>query len=220
MKRPIIPTCLILLTLCAFAQAEFADFKDDFDGEPSPLWEPVLGVWEPKDGAYNGQGAGPVIPGFSLLPFEAADGLVIEVRAMDTGNRHRKNALIVFAYVDESEIYQAGSHLLNQRWAITRTAHAGRSNRDLAFKSEAVGSKRWYHMRVEIDRTTIRLRVDGTLKVKYTFDPELPKGRIGLGVDGGDTLFDEVSVRRVDAFPVDSKGLLATTWAQLKSGHN
>lgn len=108
----IIQTCLIL-TLSALAQA---DFKDDFDGKLNPLWKPVSGIWELQDGTYNGRGIGQ-LPGFSLLPFEAADGLVIEVRAMDTAKGVFQNALIVFAYVDESEIYFAGSAIQRGRMA-------------------------------------------------------------------------------------------------------
>ena len=80
MRLLIIQTCLIL-TLSALAPA---DFKDDFDGKLSPLWEPVIGIWELHEGNYNGKAIGNG-PGFSLLPFEVADGMVIEVRAMDTG---------------------------------------------------------------------------------------------------------------------------------------
>ena len=50
------------------------------------------------------------IVGISISPtFETADDLVIEVRAMDTGKGTYKNFAIVFAYLNETEIYFAGS---------------------------------------------------------------------------------------------------------------
>jgi len=208
--------CLVLV-LSNFAQAEF---NDDFDGKLSPLWEPVIGIWELQDGKYNGKGVGQ-LPGFSLLPFEVADGMEIEVRAMDTGKGVFNNSLIVFSYVNESEIYFAGSAILRGVWLIVSTDHGGRVAmtrwQELAQFEEVLQSNVWYSMKVEIDKATVRLIVDGKLEVEYTFHPELPKGRIGLGVSGADSLFDDFQVRGVDAFMISPKKLLATTWAKLKS---
>ena len=71
-------------------------------------------------------------------------------------------------------------------------------------------------MSLEIDKTTVLLTVDGKFKVKYTFIPKLSRGKIGLGVIGGDALFDEMRVLGVEDFPVISKASLATTWVHLK----
>ena len=124
MKLLMILTCVIL-TLAALTQA---DFTDDFDGALSPLWDPVLGVWELKDGAYNARAVGR-LPAFSLLPFEAADGLVIEVRGMDTAKGQQKNFYVVFAYVDESEIYFVGSAIKRGLWYIGRMSEKGWDDR-------------------------------------------------------------------------------------------
>lgn len=216
MKLLVVQICLFL-TLSAIAQA---DFREDSNGKLSPLWEPVIGEWELQEGSYNGKPVGN-LPGFSLLPFEVADGMEIEVRAMDTGKGVYQNALIVFSYVDESEVYLAGSAIKRGLWYIIRTTHGGWPDRagwrDLAIFGEPVRSNRWYLMSVEIDGATVRLSVDGQLKVEYTFKPELPKGRIGLGVSGANALFDEIRVTGVDASPVTPKDFLATTWAKLKS---
>lgn len=210
----IIYICLVLV-LSTFAQAEFID---DFDGNLSPSWEPVIGNWELQDGKYNGKGVGG-LPGFTLLPYEVADGMEIEVRAMNTGGVYQ-NFLIVFSYVNESEVYFAGSLIGAGFWGIVCSSHGGTAARwqQLAMLGENLQSNVWYLMKVEINKATVSLIVDDKLKVEYTFDPELPKGRIGLGVTGSDSLFDEVRVRGVkNAFPVIPKKSLVTTWAKLKS---
>lgn len=217
MKLLVVQICL-LLTLSTLAQA---DFRDDFDGKLSSLWEPVIGKWELQEGSYNGKAIGKG-PGFSLLPFEVADGMVIEVRAMDTGKGIWENALIVFSHMDESEVYLAGSAIVKQQWHIIRMTHEGwdmgqPGSLFLATAGAPVQSNRWYLMSLEIDKNTVCLSVDGQPKVEYTFKPELPKGRIGLGVSGANALFDEIQVRGVEVLPVTPKALLATTWAKLKS---
>jgi hypothetical protein len=210
----IIYICLGLV-LSTFAQAEF---NDDFNGKLGPSWEPVIGSWELQDGKYNGKGVGG-LPGFSLLPYEVADGMEIEVSAMNTGGVYH-NFLIVFSYVNESEVYFVGPLIGAGYWGIVCSSNGGTTARwqELAISGDALSSNVWYPMKVEIDKTTVRLIVDGKLKVEYTFVSGLPKGRIGLGVMGADSLFDEVWVRGVkNAFPVIPKKSFAATWAKLKS---
>lgn len=206
---------LFMLTLSAWAET----FRDDFDGDLNPLWEPVLGDWKIRNNAYNGQGVGR-LPGFSLLPFEVADGLEIEMTVMDTAKGVFKNAEIVLSYVNESEIYLAGFAVQRGIWNIMRTNHRGWDDqvwwRDLALAAAPVVSNRWYVMRLEIDHKTVRLIADDKLKVEYTFHPELPQGRIGLSVIGANSLFDEFRVSGVGAFAIHPKGHLTTTWGALK----
>ena len=101
-----------------------------------------------------------------------------------------------------------------------RTNHRGWDDqvwwRDLALATSPVVSNRWDVVRLEIDHKTVRLIPDDKLKVEYTFDPELPQGRIGLSVVGADSLFDEFQVSGVGPLPIHPKGHLTTTWAVLK----
>ncbi len=126
--------------------------------------------------------------------------------------------------MDESEVYLVGPAIIRQEWWLIRITHVGwrggggnAGSFFVATAKDRVLSNRWYLMSLEIDKNTVRLSVDGQLKLEYTFKPELPKGRIGLGVSGAKALFDDFRVTGGDASPVTPKGLLATTWAKLKS---
>jgi len=54
MKPLIILSCVVLAVLFGcFSLTAMADFTDNFDKRLSPLWEPISGIWEVKDGALK-----------------------------------------------------------------------------------------------------------------------------------------------------------------------
>jgi hypothetical protein len=197
-----------------------ADFADDFDKELNSLWKPISGIWEIKDGVYNGRAIG-TLTGCAILPFEVTDGSVIEARLMTTIRGIYKNASIIFSYVNESEIYLVGYAVNLRRWQIIRSGKEGWNRPGWAEFATAIDgtiqSEKWYSLKIEITGTTINLFVDDDFKVKYTFPNGIPVGKIGLGVGGSDVLFDNVKVIGVeDYFSVNPKYARATTWAKLK----
>ena len=129
-----------------------------------------------------------------------------------------RNMLIVFAYVNEDEVYFAGGFIRVREWCVCRSGRNGWNNPgwvDFACPKENILSKQWYSMELKIEKATVILSVDGDLKVQYTFK-KLPKGKLGLSVHGGDSLFDDLEITGIGDMPVHPKSALATTWAEMK----
>jgi hypothetical protein len=211
----------IIFSLLSLISASLcADFTDEFDSGVSPLWKPVSGIWEAKDNIYHVQAIG-VLPAFSILPFEVTDGTVIETDAMITTNGTYQNAYLTFAYVNDSDIYVAALGVILGQWAIGHTGAGGWNEAGWFMLSVnidfSISTDVWYHLRLEIHKSTVSFFANNDLKVEYKFPNGIPKGKIGIGVVGSDALFDNVKITGVINLSIKPIGTLITTWASIRS---
>jgi hypothetical protein len=149
----------------------------------------------------------------------------MEVSEKDLGGGWQ-NGYIIFAYVNEAELYYAGARIGRSNWSIEKSSLGGGEQNfgevaDPRIKAGGVIIPR-YRVVIEGDDVVIYADRDGKWEEqnRYTFPAEMPIGRVGLCNENTTTQFDNfvVSGPEVEgSIAVAPAGKLATAWAKLKN---
>jgi len=207
--------CLLLVSTLAVSDKILDDFEDAARTEK--LWESVQGDWAIKDGWWESNS--PAIGSGSFVFFsdiETHDGLTMSVKCRAMGGGW-SNCYIIFAYVNEAEVYYAGARIGRSNWTIEKSALAG-GEQNFGEVRDVRISARGTPYTVAIEGNDVVIYDENDKEVnRHTFG-EMPIGRIGLAHENAITQYDDFEVESpaVKSLSVEPTGKLATTWAQIK----
>ena len=168
-------------------------YFDDFNDGNDNGWTVKSGTWEVIGGQYR-ETSSYSLPGVSVVDNPTSD-MTIGIRARELGTGGFRNFFIVFAYDEANgKAYWAGARIGNVppgAWTIEEIDLGTGSSSRLAEAPENIYVNTWYDLKLQISGDTVTLYADGTEKVSYTFPGGMPEGRIGLGGQNNQALFDD-----------------------------
>jgi hypothetical protein len=204
---------------------------DDFENADFTKngWEILQGDWEIKDGWWEANSPATGQGCFALASdVETHDGLKLEVTERDMGGGW-SNGYIIFAYVDENNLYYAGARIGRSNWSTEKSALAGGEQNflqvaDPRIKPNQVIIPR-YQVSIEGDDVVIYAEDDKGKweeKSRVTMPGGMPIGRVGLAAENAITDFDDFvmsgpQVTDGGKLAVKPSHKLATVWASLKT---
>ncbi len=212
--------CLLLVGVGSVANADslMDDFEDpDFTEE---LWEPLQGDWESQDGWRHGFSPAVGAGAFALFSdIETHDGLRIQVTVQHVGGAWQ-NGYIIFAYVDETEVYYAGARIGRGNWTIEKSALAGgEQNFGEVGDARVNGAAPLPPYTVVIEGDDVVIYDDEDDEMNRHSFAKMPVGRIGLANENAETKYDDFAAEGpgVAGLAVSHEDRLATAWAELKA---
>ena len=219
---------LIMWTVAVFvaSSALAGTWVDNFENPAftQRSWEIVQGEWQIEDGWWEAFSEGTAKPAIALLfDVETHDGLTMEITQEDLGIDEGiwVDGFIIFAYLDETEIYYAGARVGQPNWSVEKNDKDTGAQQYLKQINDGkfeknVGIVPRYEVAIEGDDVVIYTDGDDE-SLRHSFG-KMPVGRVGLFVQNARTRFDDfvISGPAVKALAVESVGKLATTWARIK----
>jgi hypothetical protein len=220
---------IVLSTPKVFGGERLYDFTND------DAWEPIAANWEIMGGEYIVKD--PADPDASIAVLKESEGIdtrdvdSIEFVGYDLGTGPWQNMLIVFGF-DETKpvIYGIGPWVgPAQSWRLVELDSKTKVYTTLTWlarKSEVLGPKKWYHVKIEFDGDTIILYgaegdADLQEKLRYEFPDGKPSGRIGISGVGSHVKFDDFRVTgpwTKSLAVVVPKDKLPMAWGKIKAG--
>ncbi len=221
-----------LIILCApgvFGDERVYDFSND------DAWEPITADWEIIDGEYVVTDPDTSRIGMAVLKesegIDTEDVESIEFMGYDLGTGPWQNMFIVFAFDERNPVtYGIGPFVGDaDAWRLlpfdskTRIYPAGDWNNPLVpRKNEALGPRKWYHVKLVFDADTVILygaegEDDLEEKLRYEFPDGKPSGRIGVGGVGSNVKYDNFRVVGQN-LAVEPEDKLPTAWGKVKAG--
>jgi len=220
-RKALIPIGLLVLSSYALGGV----FKDDFEDGDSKGWKELSGKWIVEEGMYGLSETPPNPPGFVYTvlqsPWELGDG-VLEVDVKFTRNTKGSDvAAILFRMPDEVSGYIYRMH--GKGW-FEFGRLVNNSFKYLIGLPIKLSPGKTYTIKILLEGDIFKVYVNGELFQRMG-DPEakIKKGRIGLGLNTKNILFEEVRVEGEGVFqfsvgeqvePVDK---MPVTWATLKN---
>ncbi len=136
------------------------------------------------------------------------------------------NGYIMFAYVNEAELYYAGARIGRNNWSIEKSALAGGEQNfgevaDPRIVAGGVVIPR-YQVVIEGNDVVIYADRDGEWEEqnRHTFGAGMPIGRVGLVTENATTQFDDFVMSGPEVkglVAVEPADKLAATWGKLKA---
>ncbi len=144
---------------------------------------------------YEGQNtAGPGNRAISTIDASAAlpnaFSFSLTTRTKDVGAY--ENAMIIFDYVDDQNFKYANVADGADKWYIGEAVGGVRTN--LVELSETINTNVDYSMTLEVVGSVATLKVDGVVKLSYTFSGAINDGLLGFGVENALAVFDDLLI--------------------------
>ncbi|MEM6504222.1 MAG: glycosyl hydrolase family 28-related protein [Planctomycetota bacterium] len=169
-------------------------FEEDFDDGSAESFTPVSGTWVVDSaGRYRGNIAGKTNWAVSLVsPMPSLpDSFTIGADLRGT-NSTKKNAYVIYDYVDPDNFKFAGAVFDMNRWSIGEVV--GGTRIEYAIFQEPLEINVDYAVELRLSNGQAELYADGLLKATHDFGVTLTSRPIGIGTNGSQSLFDRFRV--------------------------
>ena len=171
-------------------------YFDDFSDGVADDLQPVFGNWSVNaQEKYHAEAdAGGNAISVTDLSHPLPGDVDVLVRAILKGKRSgtNQNAAIIFDYQGPTDFKYAGGLFDRNEWAIGH--FDGSSWIDNLTLSEVIHDNVDYDAELHLDGSTARLRIDGFEKLSVNFGDALYDGRVGLGTNDANAVFDDVRI--------------------------
>lgn len=215
MKEVILNLLVISLLLTSIAIA--GEWTDDFDDEAETTnnWTPIAGEWKVEAGFYKGQMG--TFLGATITDMEIGDGVTIMARSQYVSGGW-ENFGVIFAYVDDTEAYQADIRGGNDTLRIEKFTPNTKTVQVLAQGNQVSNFSEWFDVEIVIEGDTVIVSIDEDEIVRHTFPDGLPEGKIGFGGEESHVEFDNITIMGpgIGDMAVSSTGKLSTAWGEMK----
>ena len=222
----IICICLLLLASFSLGGERIYDFSND------EAWEPITAncTWEIIDGEYVRTDTDTGTAGIAVLKesegIDTLDVESVEVRTLDLGSGSWQNMTIVFSFDDGAPLsYQAGPFVGGaQAWRMQTFNSADQGGVATVHSfTDVLAPNVWYNVKLVFEGDTVIMYGaeegnDLEEKLRYDIPGGLLPGRIGLGGNGSNVKYDDLTITGagIKGMAVEPGNNLSATWGKIK----
>ena len=229
MRSTFINTVFCIISVCLIYQFAHG-YEETFEKNPKD-WNPVKGTkWDIKDGAYHQSNIARNQYSFYAVDDHGWQDYVFEVQVNPVSPNNYAGVLWrVQEMGDGGKAWTSGKFYY---WLIGINGHGGNYSKiweanggagaavDQNAGTEILKKGKWNDIRLEVNRDTFKMYLNGKLQKEYTDQSDLLQwGGIGLATYDAESLFDNVKVigkGGPGGLAVNSQDKLAVKWSKLK----